>query len=316
MRSRDLVKLAQEAPHHEFPADVVVETVAQCNLACIMCPQPRLTRPHGRMSYDLWTRIVDEIAEISPGTRLWPAHMGEALLLGPEIFRWIRYAKHRGVERVTLTSNLNLLRPDHAESLVLSGLDELVVGIDAATPDTYRNIRTGGDLESVRRALSDLADTRVRLASSTPRLVLQFLVMDENVAQQQAFIETWQAAGVDLELQFTPRLGWAGAVPAWSGLERRRDGGRRPCHTLLSRFTVFWNGLVPQCERDWNGRTRHGNLNRQSIYEVWQGSLAQLRARHLRGDFDSALCRDCQDWAADRPRSIRCGAAAAAAGSV
>ncbi len=313
MPSLDQIQLAQDAPYHEFPADVTVETVSECNLSCVMCPQGRLTRPRGRMSYDLWTRIVDEIAEINPGTRLWPAHMGEPLVMAPEIFRWLRYAKHRGIERVTLASNLNLLRPDHAESLVLSGLDEIIVGIDAASVDCYREIRTDGNLERVRRAVTYLAETKVRLASTTPRLVLQFLVMDENAAEEQAFIETWQRAGIDLELQITPRLGWAGGVPAWRGLSSLQGSQRKPCHTLLSGMTVFWNGLVPQCDRDWNGRTRHGNLNRQSIHEVWQGSMAQLRSRHLRGDHGSALCCDCQDWAADLSRTIRCGAPAAAA---
>jgi MoaA/NifB/PqqE/SkfB family radical SAM enzyme len=315
MPDPDLVQLAQEAPHHEFPAEVVVETVAECDLACIMCPQSRLTRPRGRMAYELWTRIVDEIAEVEPATLLRPAHLGEPLLMAPEIFRWLRYAKHRGLEQVSLASNLNLLRPDHAESLVTSGLDEISVGIDAASLDRYREIRVEGNLERVRRAVTYLADTRARLASSTPRLVLHYLVMDENAAEQEAFAEAWQATGIDLELRFTPRLGWAGHQPAWQGSSRGRGAPRRPCHNLMTTLTVFWNGLVPQCERDWNGRTRHGNLNRQSLHEVWHASLAQLRQRHLRGDFRSALCCDCEDWGAVEGRSLRCGESVAAARS-
>ena len=248
---------------HDFPTDILVETVAECNLACVMCPQQNLTRPRGRMSYDLWTRIVDEVAEISPQTRLWPAFMGEPLLLAPEIFRWLRYAKHQGVERVSLASNLNLLRPDYADSLVLSGLDEIVVGIDAHSVDRYCDIRVGGNLERVRQAVTYLAKSKLRLASATPRLVLQFLVMDENADEQQSFVDFWQSTGLEVDLEIRPRTGWGGVVTPWQGPSRRRE--RTPCVSLRQRMVVFWNGLVPQCDSDWNGRTRHGNLDRKSV---------------------------------------------------
>ena len=299
---------------HDFPTDLLVETTAECNLSCVMCPQQNLSRPRGRMAYDLWTRIVDEVAEVSPETRLWPAFMGEPLLMAPEIFRWLRYAKHQGIEHISLASNLNLLRPDHAESLVLSGLDEIVVGLDAHSVDRYCDIRVGGNLERVRQAVTYLARTKQRLASTTPRLVLQFLVMDENAHEQQSFVDFWQGTGLEVDLEIRPRTGWGGVVTPWPSSSH--DGERTPCVSLMRRMVVFWNGLVPQCDSDWNGRTRHGNLNRQSIAEAWHGSLAGVRARHWHGKYHFVPCHDCRDWASRASRTVRCGAPAAAARNV
>jgi len=309
----DLSRLEQYVQAYDYPTDLLIETVAHCNLSCVMCPQRSLTRPRGRMAYELWTKIVDEVAEVSPSTRLWPALMGEPLVMAPEIFRWLRYAKHAGIEHIALNTNLNLLRPDHAESLVTSGVDEVIVGIDAATVDLYREIRVDGNLERVRRAVSYLASTKARLASRTPRIVLQFVVMDENEHEEAAFVEQWQKSGLEVDLKIKPRTGWGGTMPVWRGMTAGRAPRRIPCTWLLRQLTVFWNGQVPQCDGDWNGRTRHGNLNRQSVAEVWYGTLAKLRQRHLSGDYAFAPCRDCQDWSAGLSNTIHCGRPAAAA---
>jgi radical SAM protein with 4Fe4S-binding SPASM domain len=309
----DLSRLERFVQVHDYPTDILVETVARCNLACVMCPQKSLTRPVGRMSYELWTKIVDEVAAVSPTTRLWPALMGEPLLMAPEIFRWLHYAKHKGIEHLALNSNLNLLRPDHAESLVASGVDEIIVGIDAATADLYRQIRVNGNLEHVRRAVSHLVSAKTRLASRTPRIVLQFIVMDENEHEEAAFVEEWQRAGVEIDLKIKPRTGWGGTVPVWRGVLEDRGSPRLPCTWLLRQLTIFWNGQVPQCDGDWDGRTCHGNVNRQSIAEIWQGSLAKLRERHLRKDYDFSPCRACEDWSAGLSQTIHCGHQTAAA---
>jgi len=314
MDKPDLTQIQQFVQSYDYPTDILVETLAHCNLKCVMCPQKDLTRTRGRMSYDLWKKIIDEVAEVSPSTTIWPALMGEPLIMAPEIFRWFRYAKHAGIERIAMNSNLNLLRPDMIESLVTSGVDEVIVGLDAATPELYPTIRVGGNLEYVRHAIEQLAETKERLASLTPRIVLQFIVMDENEHEEQAFIDYWKNTGLDVELKIKPRTGWGGAVSVWDGMLKGRQKDRTPCTWLLRQMTVFWNGQVPQCDGDWNGRTRFGNLNRQSINEVWNGSLAKVRARHFRKDYRFVPCIECEDWSAGLSRSVKCGTPAVALG--
>jgi sulfatase maturation enzyme AslB (radical SAM superfamily) len=307
MDKPDLGQLQQFVTEHDYPTDILVETLAHCNLNCTMCPQDQLTRPRGRMTFGLWQKIVDEIAEVSPTTTIWPALMGEPLIMAPEIFRWIRYAKDQGVGRVAMNSNLNLLKRAHTGPLVASGVDQVIVGLDAATPATYAAIRVNGDLDRVRTAITDLIETREALNWTTPRVTLQFIVMDENEAEEQAFVDYWQGTGLPLELKIKPRTGWGGTVPVWSGMVDGRDTERMPCTWLLRQMTVLWNGRVPQCDGDWDGKTNFGDLNRQTIGEVWNGALASIRRRHLAGDYDFAPCRQCEDWSAGLSRSVQCG---------
>jgi sulfatase maturation enzyme AslB (radical SAM superfamily) len=307
MEKPDLGKLQRFVTEHRFPTDILVETLAHCNLSCTMCPQDSLTRPRGRMSYDLWTRLMDEVAATSPETTIWPALMGEPLIMAPEIFQWIRYAKDRGVGRVAMNSNLNLLRPHQVEGLVTSGVDQVIVGLDAARPGTYARIRAGGELDTVQQAITQLAETRERMGWTTPAITLQFIVMDENESEEGDFVEFWRNTGLPVELKIKPRTGWGGTVPVWSGMVDGRTEERMPCTWLLRQMTVLWNGRVPQCDGDWDGKTNFGDLNHQTIAEVWNGPLAAIRRQHLAGDYDFAPCRDCEDWSAGLSRTVLCG---------
>ena len=108
--AKDKIKeLKQFIKDYSFPTDILVETISRCNLNCIMCPQDNLSRASGRISFNLWEKIIDEVAEVSPGTRIWPALMGEPLLMGDEIFKLLRYATGKGLE-VQLNSNMRAFK--------------------------------------------------------------------------------------------------------------------------------------------------------------------------------------------------------------
>lgn len=68
-----------------------------------------------------------------------------------------------------------------------------------------------------------------------------------------------------------------------------------PCGKVFSDMIVYWDGKVGLCNHDWNNQTLHGDLNRQSIEDVWNGKEYKVvRASHLAGQRRSVpTCRDC-----------------------
>ncbi len=308
MDKPDLEDLKQFVLEHPFPTDILIETIAYCNLKCIMCPQSRLSRPKGKMSFELWKKIIDEVASKSPQTKIWPALMGEPLLLGDENFRMIRYAKDRGIQYIALNSNLGVFRKDMIDGFFDSGLDELIVGIDAFTPETYAKIRVGGDLETLVENIHFIIDEKEKRGLSHPIVTLQYIVMDENEHEEEAFVDYWVKQGKKLKLKVKPRTGWSEAVEPWRGIVNVSQQDRHlPCTWLLRQMTIFWDGHVPQCDGDWDGKTRFGDVNRQSIEEIWNGSLKTLRNRHMQLDFNFYPCNKCEDWQAGRSKNIECG---------
>ncbi|MEE9543363.1 MAG: radical SAM protein, partial [Thermodesulfobacteriota bacterium] len=123
MKKPNLEELRQFVKVHKFPTDLLVETIAECNLECIMCPQKKLTRAKGEMSFELWKKIVDEVAEKSPDTRIWPALMGEPLLLGDMLFKMIKYAVDKDIY-VALNTNLMVFEESMLDAFLDCGLSE------------------------------------------------------------------------------------------------------------------------------------------------------------------------------------------------
>ncbi len=300
LKRPDLQNLQQYVVVHEMPTDILVELTAHCNLACIMCPHKDLTRPKGNMSFDLWKKIIDELAAKKPDIRIWPALMGESFLLGEKLFDYIRYAKDRGMQRLTLNTNLNVFQPEWLDALFDCGLDEMIVSMDGASKQVYEQIRRNASYETLLANLGAILYEKRRRGVDHPRIVLQFVVMEENEHEQQAFFEFWRDRGADVELKIKPRTGWSYAVENWQQVEDvARNEKRIPCTWLLRQMTVLWDGRVPQCDGDWDLKYACcGDANTQSLEDIWNGRLKELREKHLHGEWDFEPCRSCRDWAA------------------
>jgi len=67
------LKVEKHDAKASIPVDVAIETVAFCNLRCIMCPQKNLARERGAMSFELFKKIINEVAAESPTSRIWLA---------------------------------------------------------------------------------------------------------------------------------------------------------------------------------------------------------------------------------------------------
>ncbi len=78
---------------HPFPKVVIFEIVCGCNLSCIMCPQPKMTRPKGLMDLDLYQRLTTEVAKNDPEIEVWATIMGEVFVYKDLVFDYLRFAK-------------------------------------------------------------------------------------------------------------------------------------------------------------------------------------------------------------------------------
>ena len=295
--------------HLPFPKVIIFEIMAGCNLKCIMCPESQLPRPRGRMEMALFRKIVDEIAATNPSTEVWAPIMGEVFLLGDDIFDYVRYAKDAGLKNVYLNSKLVLFEPSMIRRLGESRLDKLTVGLDAVTSTTYERIRIDKNprhrtnFATVEKNIEALIAARNCGALGALEIVLQFIVQDENAHEEDLFKKKWQNRGVTLKIR--QKLGWGTAICA-ENLDLPNDDGRRvPCPWLMRTMSIHNTGRVAQCDALWDGRFYAGDLNSQSVKEVWDGELRRLRQNHLDRNFEADPCCDCKDWQCGLSEIIR-----------
>src|SRR6202521_5527447 len=130
------VDAASEKPEHE-PVCLYLETTNRCNLLCTTCPRTYAElEPPADMSWELFTRIVDQVPDIA---RVVLHGVGEPMLVR-ELPRMVRYLKDRGAY-VLFNTNGTVLTPRKGRELADSGLDELRVSLDAADARTFLLIR-------------------------------------------------------------------------------------------------------------------------------------------------------------------------------
>ncbi len=284
-----------------FPKVILIDTISFCNLRCSMCVHPEMTRKKGVMAWPTFTKIIDEIAEVDKDVRVWMVFFGEALLLKrrkPSIFEMITYAKQKGLTDVVLNSNANLLDEKAAKSLIDAGLDAIYIGIDAFHPETYSKIRVGGNYEKTVDNVRGLIRLKKDLNTAKPEIFVQFVEMDINSSEKEGFVEYWTEQGTTVKIR--PKVSWAGMIEAPNLILDNKD--RWPCYWAMQTMSITDTGKVVTCAVDLDARFIAGDINQESIRDVWNGALRELRQLHESSRFDElpSNCRNCRDWQSAR----------------
>lgn len=285
----------------DFPRVVLIDTVSFCNLKCSMCVHKEMTRKKGIMPWALFTRIINEIAETNRDVRVWMVFFGEALLLKerkPSIFDMIAYAKKKGLTDIVLNSNANLMDEKAARGLIDSGLDAIYIGLDAFCEETYSKVRVGGNYGKTMAQVMRLLQLKKELAADKPEVFVQFVEMDINAGEKEAFIDFWKEQGATVKIR--PKVSWAGLIDAPN--LTLGDDNRWPCYWAMQTMSITDTGKVVTCAVDLDARYIAGDVNAQSLKEIWNGQLRQLRLMHKARDFKSLPenCRHCRDWQSAR----------------
>ncbi|MCX8083993.1 MAG: radical SAM protein [Calditerrivibrio sp.] len=285
----------------EFPKVVLIDTVSFCNLRCSMCVHKNMTRKKGIMKWELVTKILDEIAENNKDTRVWMVFFGDPFVIKntkPSIFDMIKYGKEKGLTDIVLNSNGCLMDENAAKELIDSRLDAIYFGVDAVTPETYAKLRVGGDYNKTVNNILTLIRLKKELSVTHPKVVVQFVEMDENVDEKEEFIKFWTSQGVTAKIR--PKVSWAGSIDAPNQIFGNKD--RWPCHWLMQTMSIADDGRVVLCPVDLDAKVVVGNVTKESLKSVWQNQLKVLRKLHIEGRYNELppMCRDCKDWQSAR----------------
>lgn len=268
-----------------LPLELVIEVTNQCNLSCIMCTRQRMTRPIGFMRMELYKKIIDEVADYLELVYLHG--LGEPLF-HPGIFEMVRYAKSKGLN-VGISTNATLLDKMKSQQLLSSGLDYLIIALDAATAETYRRVRGGENFDQVVGNVKGYLKLK-RETENPPFTVLQFVKLKENEREVEDFRRMWKNSGADV-IRVKPVIDLL--------REHKRTGSlpSRPCFYLWRQLNmVAWDGsFVTPCCMDSDGDYSLGDARRQTIKEIWNGPrMVALRRAQITGDWKKLpLCQDC-----------------------
>jgi MoaA/NifB/PqqE/SkfB family radical SAM enzyme len=174
---------------------VYIEPTTQCNLNCRMCIRTTWDETLGQMTESAFDRILESLKDFSPRPVVVFGGFGEPLS-HPRITEMVAAVKKLSA-RAELITNATLLSRDLAQHLIEAGLDVLWISLDAATTETYGDVRLGATLPQV---ISNVAGFRgmQRPANQTPpHIGIVFVAMKRNIADLPAVMRLGRQLGAD-----------------------------------------------------------------------------------------------------------------------
>ncbi len=254
----------------DYPRCVAIEFGCRCNGRCAMCPHGELDRRNQDLSDTLFEKIVRDLEEIpraSPTSIL--TNVVNEPFLDKKIFERLA-AINQALPQCTIYihTNFNAVPEDLFERLSrLRNIVCLGVSLNAANAADYRGIM-GLDLERTARNLRRfLAQHRQRPFLPSPVLLTRipdFSVKDEQYAEECRSLLREFTYGVDYQTMLNQRANWLGQVPT----RQSPIPYNLPCWHWLN-LCVFCNGVVPHCCTDAKGQFAIGDVNQQSILEIY-----------------------------------------------
>ncbi|MCX6340351.1 MAG: radical SAM protein [Candidatus Aureabacteria bacterium] len=292
----------------QLPVRLWIEPTNICNLRCIMCPtgRGRLQNP-GRMSLDLYRKIIDEAAAFAIDVNL--IGRGEAFL-HPEIGEMIRYAHQRGLN-VRIETNATVLSPEKSEEVIAAGLDFISFSFDGYGKESYEHIRRGASFDATLGNILQFLQVKKRLAAEKPYTVLQFIEMlpfreRATPESERQFKSRFRGLPLNSYRYVTPhryvgeieegltgtRYGYMKGMKHWRWLRKLKY---TPCAYPWFSMHILWDGTVMPCCMDFHSRYVLGNVPESSLREMWNGeAMKALRRKLGSGSFaDMPLCSRC-----------------------
>ncbi|MGH7031984.1 MAG: radical SAM/SPASM domain-containing protein [Stellaceae bacterium] len=174
------------------PVCLYLETTNRCNLLCATCPRTfEALEPPGDMSWELFTRIVDQFPRIA---RVVLHGVGEPMMVRA-LPRMIRYLKDRGAY-VLFNSNGTLLSARKGRDLIEAGLDELRLSLDAAEPRAFALVRGRDMFARILRNIRAFRALQHELGAATPLLSLWLTGLKETIGQLCDFVRLAHDLGI------------------------------------------------------------------------------------------------------------------------
>lgn len=271
------------------PTHLEVEASSACQMRCPMCKRTDMVKKgimsSGSMAIDLYKKIIDEASSLAVYS-IKLSWRGEPLL-NKSIVEMVRYAKEKGIKDVAFLTNGEQLREELSRDLIEAGLDWLSISADGIG-DIYNSIRKPAIFEETFEKVSFIRKVRDDIGSKKPLIRVQS-VHSAIRSQEEEFFAKWK--GVADRINFI-----ADQIRSIDKKDYRHDP-EFICPSPWQRMCIAWNGKVVQCYGDYMEGNVLGDLNQNTLKEIWDGDkFNRLREQMKSGRrLETEPCKTCSD---------------------
>lgn len=250
-----------------YPTKITIDAHTACNATCTICPYPKLSREisHGIMEWSLFEKIVEDFWHIRARNRFIGTvsfcNMSEPTILR-NFFDYLKYVYDRKFN-VYFNTNVSYLTPVFVDRLIsMKVFCGIHLNILSLTEEKYEEIMG----LKFRPMMANLK----YLAAHFPTYLLDVglertLMTKEELKEARHF---FRDLGIKV-YEFVARDRAQNLLEKTNPLTEMAYGclADRPIHRMM----VAYDGRVYLCDEDMAQEVVFGNLQRQTIEEVWNG---------------------------------------------
>lgn len=284
----------------EYPMMLVLSFVYPCNADCPHCPY---TNSNIRDEYrDVPFMPESTFKKIADESGLYGAYLrisgGGEPMLHPQATPLLVYAKSVGC-RIGLITNGSKFTERNSRALLEAGVDMIEFSVDACDEETYKVVRKRLKWDVLLRNVRRMLEMRDATGASSK-------IVASGVNQDGVDIDAVERFWVDeigvdyfIKRKF---LTWG----ANTTLDPSRSADPTPyletdevpCPFIFERLNIDSRGNVMVCGYDIAANTSMGNVNTESVRDIWHGPGFEFyRRKHLaREGKDIPICAGCPDW--------------------
>jgi len=241
------------------------------------------------MNMALYRKIIDDAAQ-QGFTSVNLSGYNEPLL-DTLLFDRVEYARQKGLS-VGFYSNGTLLTEENIRKIVESGLDNIHFSFDGATKECYERARPNADFNHTKNGILRLIQYRRDVGAEKPHIGVEAAADILNYRGLDSLRKLFRDAD---KVTVRPADSRAGDTESLL-LKQSTKAYPYPCPELWREFTVMSSGKVCLCCRDYDGSVELGDLNYQTIAEIWESQrFKEIRELHLNGQGNAIkLCQHCR----------------------
>lgn len=286
------------------PLLVFVEPTNVCNFKCTFCPESHpdyktISGGNHMMSMDNFKKVADQLKLFGTVEKLNLYVLGEPFS-NRNLLSFVEYARDiRLCDRIFVTTNGSLVKPELYERICASGLHHMKVSIYGATEESQK-ARTQSQI-SLAKVKANIAGLKAYRDTRGLKLPIIYTKMiSVNPEEDAKFLEEF--SGVGDEISLLAAMNWNDEAGNLSGMEKETmlqqdyfTNKKEVCPFPFYTLTIHADLNVSICHMDWNKKGLIGNVKTETLQEMWRGQrLRDFQLTHIRRKrCELEACKDC-----------------------
>jgi radical SAM protein with 4Fe4S-binding SPASM domain len=289
-----------------YPGILKLQTHTDCNGECIICPHRYIRRifPRNKMDMELYKKIVLDFTSNNKA-RDFCLSLHNEPLMDDTIFAKLSFFQENNIYGIpcVISTNGTLLTKEICSKLIKSGVDIMQISVNGSNKSDYEMISGGKNYEELMSNINyflmqDLSEIGV---------IISFVSIAQFKKERKHAMKKWRKLGITVMVHHLSNRG--GALKDYDKyviLNKKMFSVREIINALIHsvvpccpypfhQMCILSDGRAILCSHDWERKTIIGDLNKQTIHEIWNSDkLNEIRLKIIAGRYDEiAACKEC-----------------------